>query len=171
MKTTIGAVLLLLGWAGPAIVAPAASAAVNGAAVHGAAVHGAAGTAAKRPVAYDCDGWHRGRTRVPQVDISCDGSVVVTVTGWKYWSAVSARSARGQLWVDTCRPNCAAGHYRTYPATVVFYRARSHDGVRYFTRLRLQYSHGLLRDYLYRWATYPGASVPVWIGGPRLPAG
>ena len=27
-------------------------------------------------------------------------------------------------------------------------------------------SHGGPREYRYRWATYPGATVPLWVGGP-----
>jgi hypothetical protein len=82
------------------------------------------------------------------------------------WSGSSAR-ASGQLWVNTCAPTCAAGHYRTYRAQVSFWRVAIRDGVRYFSRMRLSYRHGGQRDYVYRWAVLPGASIPGWNGGPQ----
>jgi len=130
----------------------------------GVVTRGAA--AARRPVAFDCDGWRRGLVRMREFDVTCDASVVVTTKGWKYWTGTSARSRGGKLWVNICQPNCAAGNYRTYPGTVVFYRVRWHRGVRYFSRMRLRYRHGRLRGYVYHWARYPGASQPVWLGGP-----
>jgi hypothetical protein len=119
-----------------------------------------------RPVAYDCLGWHGGQVRAPTVAISCFGTVVVTVTSWAYWTGVSARSARASLGIDTCKPTCEAGRIRKYAATVIFYRVRAHDGVRYYSRLRLRYRHSGERGYTYRWARYPGATIPVWVGGP-----
>ena len=143
---------------------PAAELAASAAVMSGTAAGSAA--APLRPVVYDCDGWHHGQVRFRRIYLTCDGSVIVTVTGWKYWTAISARSRGGKLLVDTCRPDCAAGHYRKYASTVVFYRARWHHGVRYFTRMRLRYWHGRLRNYVYRWGRYPGGSRPVWVGGP-----
>jgi hypothetical protein len=186
MKTIIAVTTVLVSWAtlatvltGPAamasaaapagVAAPAAALAQTGVAapvaVGGVVTPGAA-AAARRPVAFDCDGWRRGLVRMREFDVTCDASVVVTTKGWKYWTGTSARSRGGKLWVNTCQPNCAAGNYRTYPGTVVFYRVRWHRGVRYFSRMRLRYRHGRLRGYVYHWARYPGASQPVWLGGP-----
>jgi hypothetical protein len=123
--------------------------------------------AARLPVAHDCLGWRRGQVRARSIALSCFGSVVLKVTGWKYWTGVSARSAKATLGVDDCKPDCVSGRFRRYAATVVLYRARSHDGTRYFSRLRIQYRHAGPRRYTYRWAKYPGARIPVWTGGPR----
>ena len=189
MKQIIAVVAATLMWAGmapvmaappaeaaplPVAVTPAgpASAALAGTAAPAAARTVTAATmsgpvaASARPVAYDCDGWHRGQVRFRRIYLSCDGSVIVTVTGWKYWTAISARSLGGRVLVNTCRPDCAAGHYRKYASTLVLYRARSRHGVRYFTRMRLRYWHGRLRSYVYRWGRYPGGTRPVWVGGP-----
>ena len=152
--------------AGPASAAPAGTAAAAAARTDAAAARPGPVAAAARPVAYDCDGWHRGQVRFRRIYLSCDGSVIVTVPGWKYWTAISARSRGGRLLVNTCRPDCAAGHYRKYASTLVLYRARSRHGVRYFTRMRLRYWHGRRRSYAYRWARYPGGTRPVWAGGP-----
>jgi hypothetical protein len=129
----------------------------------------AARAAHPTPVAYDCLGWHRGQVKASTVALSCFGSVVVKVASWKYWSGISARSGAATLGVDNCKPNCGNGKFTKYAATVVLYRARSHDGVRYYSRLRVQYRHRGLRSYTYRWARYPGATIPVWVGGPSGP--
>ena len=125
--------------------------------------------AARRPVVHDCLGWRRGQVRAPSIALSCFGSVVLTIKGWKYWTGTSARSATATLGVDNCKPDCVSGTFRRYAATVVLYRARSHDGTTYFSRLRVQYRHHGPRRYTFRWATYPGARIPVWVGGPTHP--
>lgn len=59
-----------------------------------------------------------------------------------------------------------AGHYRTYRATLDLSQPATHKGVSFFSRMWLRYWHGGQRDYGFRWGTYRGATVPVWIGGP-----
>jgi hypothetical protein len=122
--------------------------------------------AASAPVAYDCLGWRQGHVKVGTIALSCFGTVVVKIGAWRYWTGVSARSATATLAVDTCRPNCGSGKFRKYAATVTLYRVRSHNGTAYYSRLRLRYRHGRARNYVYRWARYPGATIPVWVGGP-----
>jgi hypothetical protein len=179
MKTIIAVAAALFMWAGmaPAMAAPVRAAAPGGVpSVGPAPTSGAtastsvavapAPAAPARPVVYDCDGWRHGQAKVRRIYLTCDTSVIVTVAGWKYWTAISARSRGGKLLVDTCQPDCAAGHYRKYASTLIFYRARSRHGVRYFTRMRLRYWHGRFRSYVYRWERYPGGIRPVWVGGP-----
>jgi hypothetical protein len=84
---------------------------------------------------------------------------------WSHWTGASAAS-RGTLWVDNCKPDCASGHFRTYPAEITLSRVAGRKGVRFFSRMRLRYQHGGPREYRYRWGTYPGATVPLWVGGP-----
>jgi hypothetical protein len=127
--------------------------------------------AGRLPVVHDCLGWRRGQVRAASIALSCFGSVVLKVPAWKHWTGVSARSAKATLGVDDCKPDCVSGTFRRYAATVVLYRARSHDGTRYFSRLRIQYRHHGPRRYTFRWATYPGARIPVWVGGPSHPLG
>jgi hypothetical protein len=118
------------------------------------------------PVAYDgAAGWHQGRARPPVIYLG-GSNIFVRTPHWSAWSGSSAR-ASGKLWVNTCTPTCAAGHYRTYRAQVSFWRPAVHDGVRYFARMGLSYWHGGQRDYVYRWAVLPGASIPGWNGGPQ----
>jgi hypothetical protein len=120
----------------------------------------------RRPVAYDCLGWRQGRVKTATIALSCFGTVVVKVAAWRYWTGVSARTATATLGVDACQPNCGSGKFRKYAATVTLYRVRPHNGTAYYSRLKLQYRHGGRRTYIYRWAKYPGATIPVWIGGP-----
>jgi hypothetical protein len=121
------------------------------------------------PVAYDCRGWQQGRVKAGTIALSCFGTVVVKVAAWRYWTGVSARSATATLGVDTCQPNCGSGKFRKYAATVILYRVRSHNGTAYYSRLKLHYRHGRPRTYVFRWAKYPGARIPVWVGGPTGP--
>jgi hypothetical protein len=120
------------------------------------------------PVAYSgVNGWTGGQAR-PAVIYIGQSDVFVRTPDWASWSASSAQT-RGELWVNTCSPSCAAGHYRTYSAKISFWRVAVHHGARYFSRLRLRYSHAGHRDYAYRWAILPGATIPGWNGGPSGP--
>ncbi len=117
------------------------------------------------PVAYNgLDGWAHGRVR-PAVLYVGGTTAFLRTRHWSRWSRTSAFT-RGTLWVDNCRPDCASGHFRTYPAQVTLSRVTDRKGVGFFSRMRLRYQHGGARDYGYRWGTYPGATVPLWVGGP-----
>jgi hypothetical protein len=117
------------------------------------------------PVAYNgLDGWKHGRVRLPVIYVGGTTAFLRT-RHWSDWTSTSA-STRGTLWVDNCRPDCASGHFHTYPAQVTLSRVADRKGVRFFSRMRVRYQHGGPRDYRYRWGTYPGATVPLWVGGP-----
>ena len=45
-------------------------------------------------------------------------------------------------------------------------RVAARQGGSYFSLMRLRYFHDSARDYGFRWGTYQGATVPLWIGGP-----
>jgi len=129
--------------------------------------------AAPRPVAFDCKGRHDGQVQPGTVYLDClSGNAFVKTPSWAYWTAEAAKTSQpGQartavLWVNTCKPICAAGHYRKYKAVLSFFRPETVHGVRFFTRMRLRYFHNRTRDYTYRWGTLPGATLPGWIGGP-----
>jgi hypothetical protein len=153
MKKIVGAVVALLA-AAVAVVAMVTSG-------------GSASASRRPPVAYDCQGTHQAQTRPAEILLDClSGNVLVKTPAWRYWTATSARSSEATLWVSKCRPNCAAGHYRKYAASLVLYRTRSVHGRDYYTRMRLQYTHNGPRTYTYSWGTYPSATLPGWIGGP-----
>ena len=133
---------------------------------HHAVVAASAGQPALRlPVAYNgVDGWSGGKVRLTVLYVGGPDTFVRTAR-WDRWTGTSAVS-HGTLWVDDCRPNCAAGHYHRYPATVTLSRVAHREGVSFFSRMRLRYVHGRQRDYRFRWGTYQGATAPLWIGGP-----
>ena len=171
MNRFTGAVAAAL--CGPAAVlvfatSTGASAAVSQRAA-GQRAAGQSDAAARQPaVAYDCHGQHQGQVRFAETILDCLSlGVFVKTPAWKYWTATSARTRTATLWVDNCQPNCVAGTFRKYPATLVLYRPRTTHGTAYFTRMRLQYRHGGPRKYTFRWGTYPGATLPGWIGGPQ----
>jgi hypothetical protein len=153
MNRIAGAIVALL--AGSALIAALVTYAVS------------ASAAGRLPVAYDCQGSRHGQTRPGEVLLDClSGNVIVKTPAWISWTSASARSSDATLWVNTCRPDCAAGHYRKYPASLAFSRVRTSHGTGYYTRMQLQYRHDGPRKYTYRWGTYPGVSIPGWIGGP-----
>lgn len=117
------------------------------------------------PVAYSgIDGWQHGRARLAVIYVG-GTTAFLRIRHWSRWTRTSAVT-RGTLWVDNCQPDCASGRFRTYPATVTLSRVADRKGVRFFSRMRLSYQHGGPREYRYRWGTYPGATVPLWVGGP-----
>ena len=125
----------------------------------------AAGSRARLPVAYNGqDGWGHGAVRLATIYVG-GPDTFVRVQHWSHWTASSAM-AWGTLWADNCQPNCAAGHYARYPAEVSLSRVAAHQGASYFSRMRLRYHHRSARDYGFRWGTYRGATIPLWIGGP-----
>jgi hypothetical protein len=127
---------------------------------------GAAPASRAMPIAYNgVDGWSQGQARLKAIYIG-ESNVFVRTPQWSAWSR-SAASTRGELWVNTCSPTCSAGHYRTYPAQISLSHVAVHDGVTYFSRLRLQYRHGHQRDYALSWGILPGATIPGWNGGPQ----
>jgi hypothetical protein len=117
------------------------------------------------PVAYNGqDGWGHGTARLTTIYVG-GPDTFVRIQHWSHWTASSAFSW-GTLWVDNCQPNCASGHYAKYPAEVSLSRVAAHRRVSYFSRMRLRYFHTSARDYGFRWGTYQGATIPLWIGGP-----
>jgi hypothetical protein len=153
---------------GPAAVLGLVTAAATPAAAASQRTAAWSAAATRQPaVAYDCHGQHQGQVRPAATILDCLSlGVYVKTPSWKYWTATSARARTATLWVDNCQPNCATGTFRKYPATLVLYRPRTAHGTPYFTRMRLQYRHDGPRKYTFRWGTYPGATLPGWIGGP-----
>ncbi|HWG60225.1 MAG TPA: hypothetical protein VG253_00810 [Streptosporangiaceae bacterium] len=135
-------------------------------------VFGAVGAAAAlttggsgQPRAYNGEqGWTHAKVRPPVIFIG-GSDVFVRTPHWSTWSASSA-SSHGTLWANTCQPNCAAGHYVTYPALLTLSGPTVHHGTRYFSAMQVRYFHTQQRDYRYHWGTYRAATIPGWIGGP-----
>ena len=72
---------------------------------------------ARLPVAYNgLDGWQHGRARLTVIYVG-GTTAFLRIRHWSQWTGTSA-AGRGTLWVDSCKPDCASGHFRTYPAQV-----------------------------------------------------
>lgn len=170
--------VILAACCGAAAVACGTAPAVSASpAAHASRAARTAAAPARRPLAYDCRGRHDGQVKPGTVFIDClSGNVFVRTPSWAYWTPEASKTSQpghprtAVLWVNSCKPSCAAGNYRTYPAVLSFFRPRTADGTRYYTRMRLRYAHNGARDYTFRWGTYPGATLPGWIGGPTGPA-
>jgi hypothetical protein len=127
------------------------------AAVPGAAVPAAAGPAArpqahrahKRPAGIDwvhavvlvnCQ--HRAVILPHSFILTCaDANDLLTNLSWVSWRDVAFGS--GTERVNSCTPNCAAGHFHSYPALITVWRprARGHGtGQLKFTRLTEVYT-------------------------------
>jgi hypothetical protein len=114
-------------------------------------------------VLYDAPGrtlgWASPSVQPKYVTLDAGGNVFVHTWSWAYWTSTIAES-HGTLWVNTCTPDCAAGHYAYYAASLKLYRTESHGGTRYFSRMELSYYHGWQRTYIF---SFNGRD---WTGGP-----
>ncbi len=55
---------------------------------------------------------------------------------WRFWNRRDA-AATGAVWIDDCKPDCAAGRFHAYAVRVFAFRPRRH----HFTRLTLRYDY------------------------------
>jgi hypothetical protein len=97
-------------------------------------------TATSATVVLDCQGARQTKPRT--YVLACgDGNNYLTGLRWTAWRAGSA-TARGTDVANDCVPYCAAGHFHSYPASVVLDRPKpwtGHTGVDRFSRLTLHY--------------------------------
>jgi hypothetical protein len=112
---TVGALLAMLGAAGPAPAKPP-------------------------PVAYtDC--LLLPSVRPAEILLACgDGTESFSVARWTRWTRRSARAV-GTAGINDCTPSCVAGHVRHYRAVVLLDRARACGDRVQFTRLRLRFAN------------------------------
>jgi hypothetical protein len=131
--------IALTGGAAVAAAAAPAPAAANGAAEIARAVREpAAGTAHPRAVVFTCAG--QPQIRPGSFVLTCaDDNSSLTGLSWSRWTAGSALG-KGTWHINNCTPDCAHGHFLTYPVDVTFWRPRpvtNHPGERSFTRITL----------------------------------
>lgn len=66
----------------------------------------------------------KSQVRPASIIIACgDGNIALTHLRWQRFGGVTA-VAGGSYSANDCTPNCAAGHFHSYPATVVLSKAR-----------------------------------------------
>jgi hypothetical protein len=92
-------------------------------------------------------GGPRYQVRPSEIDYTGDGSGVLGGFDgggrsrfghlhWNYWNSRDAL-ATGAVWIDNCKPDCAAGHF--FPHQVRAFAFRPRHG--HFTRLTLHYRY------------------------------
>ena len=102
--------------------------------------HASPGTAlasTRTTVIYDAPaqtfGWSSPSVKPNRVTLDGWGNVFVHTWSWAYWTSTTAES-HGTLWANTCTPDCAAGHYDYYAATLKLHQ----NGVAWQHALLLQ---------------------------------
>lgn len=82
------------------------------------AIPGAAALAAPSPHNVKITDCGKALTRPKTVTLACaDAGVVLSKLSWSSFGGNTAR-AKGQISINTCEPNCAAGATKTYPVLV-----------------------------------------------------
>jgi hypothetical protein len=106
-----------------------------------------AATGASKPVLVQCT--NRGSVKPRQFTITCaDGNDFLSGLKWSSWA--STASGKGTEWINTCNPNCAAGHFHKFGVKVYLWRVRPRPhvrGQRYYTRMTLTYVSKIPRGF------------------------
>ena len=110
------------------------------AALVAAIVAAGAGGATPPPKLAGCVPGSPSTVRPKKIIVACgDANFYFTNLAWSSWNAKQAL-ATGIAHLNDCKPNCAAGHFHTYRATVTLSGPKScSDGVRAFTQMRWRY--------------------------------
>lgn len=66
-----------------------------------------------------------------------DANLGLARLSWRRWGQATA-TARGVVRANDCDPDCAAGHFHSYPATVSVTRLTACGRARYYARLRVE---------------------------------
>ena len=136
-----------------------------------AALMPTAAAAAATPVVYasGTGGWSQRSVRPLWIEIGMGGAPAAHIGHWSTWDNGEPNphaSATGTLWADNCIPNCAQGKESHHRLAVTLSVARTHNGVRYYSRMTWYTPGYRLPGYhsstaiLHYSAT--GGSVPHW---------
>jgi hypothetical protein len=67
-----------------------------------------------------------------------DANYSLARLAWRRWGETTA-TGRGDARANDCSPNCAAGHFHSYPVTVTATQLRTCGRARYYARLTITY--------------------------------
>ena len=119
-----------------------------------------ASVAPVQTVVFDCPGQH-ALVRPESFILACaDGNALLDKLTWSSWTPGLA-SATGSLVLNDCTPYCAAGHFHSYPAIVIFWGSqavKNHPGERCYTMMTQILTGTRPRYYDYthhKWVTAP----------------
>jgi hypothetical protein len=89
----------------------------------------------------------RPKARPTEILVACgDASSSLASLVWSTWSSDGAK-ATGTAWVNDCTPDCADGHFHSYPATVILSGTYPEEnGVVLFSQLTEDIGGGYPRD-------------------------
>ncbi len=126
------------------------------------------------PVVFDCPA--RSAVVEPKTYVlTCaDANSYLGKLSWTSWRLGRA-SAKGVLEENDCTPYCAAGHFHSYPAVVVFWgdaTVKNHPGERCYTAMTVILTGQRPRyyDYLtHKWVTAPVTQTSTLPTSPRAP--
>lgn len=92
-------------------------------------------------VLYNCSS--KGQVRPASEILTCaDAGMVLQGLHWAAWAPLLA-AGHGTLRENDCRPNCAEGHFSSYPVKVAAWGSASvpgHPGQRHYTKLTLLFT-------------------------------
>jgi hypothetical protein len=132
------AIALTVGAAVAAAASPAPSAAKTAAGIARSVREPDTGAAHTRVVVVNCPG--EPQIRPASFVLTCaDDNSYLTGLSWSSWNARSALGT-GTWHINDCAPDCARGHFLTYPVDVTFWRSRpvtNSPGERHFTRITM----------------------------------
>lgn len=109
------------------------------------------------PVVYSqVEGWHGAQVRPAATYVGQGGSPYVRALKWSSWTATGAQ-AGGYLHMQ--KPGCTLPTYQCpyqrFRVKVHLSRAQTHDGARYYSRMRWTYSKNHVRHVIL-WKIYRG---------------
>jgi hypothetical protein len=135
-----GMKLLRLGASVTSVLAPVVLGAGLAGAAYAATSHPSAArpAASERTVVFDCPGAPAPEVKPSSYTVFCaDGGVSYDKISWTSWTSQLA-SGTATLSVNTCTPDCAAGHFRSYPALLMLWdptAVKGHQGEQAYTRM------------------------------------
>ena len=98
------------------------------------------------PTLVDSQCVQPGQARPPTITLACgDGNAVAKDLSWRTWSDTHA-AGKGDLVQNDCTPDCADGHFHTYPAQFALTDLVRAAGRAYFTKVTI---------------TFPGSRPPT----------
>lgn len=104
------------------------------------------------PVVYSqVEGWHGGQVRPPATYVGEGGAPYIRALNWSSWTASGARAA-GYLHLQ--QPGCTRPAYQCpyqrFRVQVQLSQVQTHDGTRYYSRMRWTYTENDVRHVI-RW--------------------
>ncbi len=121
-------------------------------------------SASSAPVVYAArnDGWQHGSTRPGTYIFGNGGAPFFTALRWKSWGSGSAWGT-GRLW--TQKPGCSPSArcpYSSRWAGVYLSTVRTHNGVRYYARMAVEFFVSGKAHWVTGWFATHGGTMPYW---------